>query len=300
MNWSATNKVIIQGITEYQASLYAVRMKACGTEIVAGVSPGNGGTVVGDIPVFDLVEQVREKVEQIDVSLIFVEPYQVLDAAREAIAAGIRRLIIVTAKIPPLDTIELVHHARITNTLILGPGSNGIVIPDRVWLGNLQPQFYLPGTVGLITSSRHLCYEVAAELNSADLGQSMVVSLGNERIIGSNLAYWLAILSEDPNTEAIVSIGQRIDCVEEIVAYSKKHGYDKPIVVYLAGLKAPQEKIYHDAVTIVSNHLSASIPAVNRDRQTISKLKKIGIEVAKKPSEIPKMIREALSQTKAD
>ena len=300
MNWSATNKVIIQGITEYQASLYAVRMKACGTEIVAGVSPGNGGTVVGDIPVFDLVEQVREKVEQIDVSLIFVEPYQVLDAAREAIAAGIRRLIIVTAKIPPLDTIELVHHARITNTLILGPGSNGIVIPDRVWLGNLQPQFYLPGTVGLITSSRHLCYEVAAELNSADLGQSMVVSLGNERIIGSNLAYWLAILNEDPNTEAIVSVGQRIDCVEEIVAYSKKHGYDKPIVAYLAGLKAPQEKIYHNAVTIVSNHLSASIPAVNRDRQTISKLKKIGIEVVKKPSEIPKLIREALSQTKAD
>lgn len=300
MNWSGTNKVIIQGITEYQASLYAVQMKNFGSEIVAGVSPGNGGSVVGDIPVFDLVEQVKEKVEQIDASLIFVEPYQVLDAAKEAIAAGIRRLIIFTAKIPPLDTIELVHHARITDTLILGPGSNGIVIPEQVWLGNLQPQFYLPGTVGLITSSRHLCYEVAAELNSANLGQSIVVSLGNERIIGSNLAYWLAVLNEDPNTEAIISIGQKIDCVEEIVAYSKERGYDKPIIVYLAGLKAPQAKIYHDALTTVSNHLSASIPAVNRDRQTISKLKKIGIKVATKPSEIPGMIEEALSQTEVE
>ena len=79
-------------------------------------------------------------------------------------------------------------------------------------------------------------------------GSRLFVSLGNERIIGSNLAYWLAVLNEDPNTEAIISIGQRIDCIEEIVAYSKEHGYNKPIIVYLAGLKAPQEKIYHDCI----------------------------------------------------
>lgn len=222
MNWSLPNKVIVQGITSDRAAFCAVQMKAYGTDIVAGISPGSGGTKVGDIPVFDLIEQVQAQVDKIDMSLIFVDSYQVLDAAREAIAAGIDRLVILTPKVPPLDTIELIRHAKKTNTLILGPGSDGMIIPQQSWLGNLQPQFYQPGTVGLITSSQHLCYEVAAELNAANLGQSMVVSLGDDRIVGSSLTYWLSILNQDPNTTAIVVIGQRINETEEIIAYSKK------------------------------------------------------------------------------
>ncbi len=297
MNWSSPNKIIVQGITSNWAAFCAVQMKAYGTNIVAGVSPGNGGTKVENIPVFDLIEQVQAQVEKIDVSLIFVDSYQVLDAVREAIAAGINHVIILTPKIPPLDTIELIRHAKKTNTLILGPGSDGIIIPQQAWLGNLQPQFYQPGTVGLITSSRHLSYEVATELNAASLGQSMVISLGDERIIGSSLTHWLSIFNEDPNTKAIVSIGQRINDndIEAIIAYSKNYGYVKPVIIYLAGLKAPQEKVYGDATTIISNHLSGSIPAVNRDRQTVNKLKKIGIKVANKPSEIPLLIQETLS-----
>ncbi|HEY9769417.1 MAG TPA: CoA-binding protein [Coleofasciculaceae cyanobacterium] len=295
MNWSPPNKVIVQGITSNRAAFCAVQMKAYGTDIVAGISPGSGGTKVGDIPVFDLIEQVQAQVDKIDMSLIFVDSYQVLDAAREAIAAGIDRLVILTPKVPPLDTIELIRHAKKTNTLILGPGSDGMIIPQQSWLGNLQPQFYQPGTVGLITSSQHLCYEVAVELNAANLGQSMVVSLGDDRIVGSSLTYWLSILNQDPNTTAIVSIGQRINETEEIIAYSRNHGYNKPVIIYLAGLKAPQEKVYYDAITIISNYLSGSIPAVNRDRQTVDKLKKIGIKVANKPSEIPPLIQKALS-----
>ena len=295
MNWLPTNKVIVQGITEYQAALYAVEMKTYGTNIVGGISPGNGGKSIEQIPIFDSIEQMRERVEQIDVSLIFVEPDLVLDAAREAIAAGISRLIIFTSTVPPLDTIELIEYARKTNTLVLGPGSSGIVIPQQVWLGNLEPRYYLPGTVGLVTSSRHLSYEVAAELNKVNLGQSIVVSLGNERIIGSNFADWWSVLNEDPNTQAIVSIGHRINEIKEIAAYSKEHGYHKPIVVYLAGLQAPQEKAYRDALTIISNHLSASIPSVNRDLQAIDRLEKLGIKVATRPSKIPSMVREALS-----
>lgn len=296
MNWFTPNKVIIQGIAEYQATFSAVQMKAYGTDIVAGVSPGNGGTEVSGIPVFDLVEQVQAEIGKIDISLIFVDSFQVLDAAIEAIAAGIRRIIIFTPRVPPLDSIKLIKRAQETDTLILGPGSHGIVIPQQVWLGNLQPQFYQPGTVGLITASRHLCYEVAAELNAANLGQSIVVSLGNDRIVSSSFAYWLSVLNEDPNTQVIVSIGQRINEIEEITAHSKNRGYDKPVIFYLAGLKAPQEKVYRDAVTIISNHLSASIPVVNRDRQTTNRLKKIGIKVAKKPSEIPLLIQQTFSE----
>ncbi len=296
MNWFPPNKVIIQGITEYQAAVCAVQMKAYGTDIVAGVSPGNGGTELSGIPVFDLVEQVQAQIDKIDISLIFVDSFQVLDAVIEAIAAGIRRIIIFTPRVPPLDSIQLIKRARETDTLILGPGSHGIVIPQQVWLGNLQPQFYQPGTVGLITSSRHLCYEVATELNAASIGQSIVVSLGNDRIISSSFAHWLSVLNEDPHTKVIVSIGQRINEIEKITAHSKNHGYDKPVIFYLAGLKAPQEKVYRDAATIISNHLSASIPIVNRDRQTTNRLKKIGIKVAKKPSEIPTLIQEAFSE----
>jgi succinyl-CoA synthetase alpha subunit len=297
MNWSHPNKVIIQGITDDRAIFCALHMKAFGTDIVAGVCPGKGGTTVEGVPVFDLVEQVQTEIEFVDLSLIFVDPYQVLDAAKEAIAAGIRQIIIFTPRVPPQDTIELIRCAQKTNTLILGPGSHGIIIPQKVCLGNLQPQFYQPGTVGLITSSRHFGYEVAAELNAAKIGQSMIVSVGNDRIIGSDLAYWLATLNEDSNTKAIVAIGQRVNQINSIITYSKDHGYDKPIVVYFAGLKAPQTKVYRDALTIISNQLSASTPVVNRDRQTAAQLRKIGLKIAKKPSEIPPIIQKALAKS---
>lgn len=296
MNWSHPNKVIIQGITDDQAIFCALHMKAFGTDIVAGVCPGKGGTTVEGMPVFDLVEQVQTEIGEVELSLIFVDPYQVLDATKEAIAAGIRQIIIFTPRVPPQDTIELIRCAQKTNTLILGPGSHGIIIPQKVCLGNLQPQFYQPGTVGLITSSRHFGYEVAAELNAAKIGQSMIVSVGNDRIIGSDLAYWLAVLNEDSNTKAIVAIGQRVNQINSIITYSKDHGYDKPIVVYFAGLKAPQTKVYRDALTIISNQLSASIPVANRDRQTTAQLRKIGLKIAKKPSEIPPIVQKALAE----
>ena len=295
MNWFSPNKVIVQGITTYQAAFYAVQMKAYGTNVAAGISPGNGGTYVEDIPVFDLVEQALTEVEQIDVSLIFVDSDRVLDAATEAIAAGIRQIIIFTPRVPPLDTIKLIKYARQTNTTILGPGSHGIIIPQQVWLGNLHPQYHQPGKVGTIATSRHLCYEVAAELDRANMGQSIVVSLGTDRIIGSRLPQWLSILDEDPNTEVTIAIGQRINEATEIIAHCKDRGYNKPIVIYLTGLKAPQEKDYRDAATIISNHLSASIPVVNRDRVTSEKLRKVGIKIANKPSEIPPLIEEALA-----
>ena len=297
MDWSSSNKVIIQGITESEAIFYAAQMKAYGMNIVAGVSPGSGGTTIEDIPVFDLVEQVLAIAEKIDISLIFVPPYQVLDAVKEAISTGIKRVIVLTCDVPPLDTIELVKYAKIHHTLLLGPGSDGITQPERLWLGKLKPQFYQPGKVGLIATSRDLSYEVAAELNRSNIGQSMIVSLGNDPIIGSDLSQWLSIFNEDPHTEAIIFIGQRIQETEDIILHCRDREYDKPIIAYIVGLKTPQERIFRDAVTIISNHLSASIPAVDRQKRTIDKLKKAGIKVVKKPSEIPPILSKT-SQSK--
>lgn len=298
MNWSSHSQIIVQGITESLGTYYALQMKAYGTNIVAGVSPGNGGRLLEDIPVFDLVEQAITEYGKIDTSLIFVPPYEVLDAALEAIAAGIRRIIIFTSGVPPLDTIDLSKRAKATNTTILGPGSHGIIIPEQTWLGTLHPQFYQAGMVGLISYSKYLSYEVARELNQAEIGQSMVVSLGSDRLIGSNILKWLSILNDDANTKAIVFIAQELNQTVEITTYCRNIDSNKPIISYVAGLKAPRKRYFNDAKTIISNHLSASIPALNQGKQKIAELKKAGSPIARKPSEIPKLVQQALSATK--
>lgn len=290
MNWSSPNKVVVQGIIESGVAEHAAQMKAYGTDIIAGISPGQGGEIIAEIPVFDLVEQVLSITDKIDTSLIFVPPYEVLDAVKEAVSTGIKRVIIFTTNVPPLDSIELIKYAQATGTLILGTGSDGITIPGKVWLGKLEPKFYQPGNVGMITTSKYLSYEVAEELNQASMGQSMVISLGNDRITGSSLSQWLAILDEDPDTEAILFIGQRIKEAEEIVTFCKNRELNKLIVSYFAGLKTPKEIVINDAVSIISNHLSASIPTINEERRILNQLKKAGVKVAKRPSEIPAML----------
>ena len=295
MHWSFPSQVIIQGINERYVAYHAVQMKAYGTNIVAGISPGNKGKNIEDIPLFDLVEQVSSELGKIDASLIFEPPERVLDAAREAIDAGIQQIIVFTSGVPPLDTIDLLKHAKLNNTLVLGPGSHGIIVPAQHWLGTLQPQFYTSGKVGLISYSKHLSYEVAWELNRAKIGQSIVVSLGSDRIIGSSLPQWLSILNADPNIKAIVAIGKHLDETEQVTAYCRNYGYNKPIIFYLAGLLAPQEQVFRDATTIISNYLSFSIPAVNRDKQAISELINVGIKVAKRPNEIPMMVKQAMN-----
>ena len=295
MNWSSQSQVIIQGITDRQAINCAVQMKAYGTKIVAGVNPGRGGEKLEDILIFDLVEEAIAEYPKIDTSLIFVEPYDVLDAAREAIAAGIKRIIIFTTGVPSLDTIAILKYAAKHNAIILGPGSEGVVIPEKLWLGRLQPQFYQPGTVGLISSSKYLSYEVAWELNQAGIGQSIAISLGNERIVGSSLASWLSILDRDSQTRVIVAVGQNTDDIDEIIACCQETGYQKPIVVYIVGLHTPQDKVFRDATTIITNHLSASIPAANRDRHNLKELSKAGIAVATSPDSIPSLVQDAIA-----
>lgn len=297
MNWSFSRQtqVIIQGIDEPGVSDRALELKAYGTNVVAGVSSGNSADKISEIPVYNLVETAIAEYGRVEVSLIFVPPYQVLDAGREAIAVGIRYLVIFTTGIPPLDIIALLKWAENNNTFILGPGSQGFVIPEQVWLGTLQPQFYRAGTVGLVSNSPYLSYEVAWELNQSQIGHSMIVCLGEDKILGSNLSQWLSILDSDSNTEAIVLVGRTLYETQEVANFYDRSKSNKPLIVYLAGLQAPQEKLFRDAVTIVTNHLSSSIPAVNTNIQDINQLKQTGIKLAQKPCEIPLLIKDSRS-----
>ncbi|MGK7937318.1 MAG: CoA-binding protein [Xenococcaceae cyanobacterium] len=292
MDWKLPEKVIIQGIDRPNVAHYTTVMKAYGTKITAGISAGKGGEEIEEIPVFELVEEAIEKIGKIDATLIFAHPYEVLDAVREAMAAAIKFVIILTPGIPPLDMVSLQQEAKVKDTLILGAGSKGILIPEKICLGALQPEFYQPGKIALISYSEHLAYEVALELNRADLGESIVVHLGNEAILGSTYQQWLSILKEDKNTEAIVLIGKPDYYQEQAAAYYADTDLNKPVIAYLAGLYTPRERTFLDATTIIANQLSYSVPSVNTDKQAMATLKKSGIEVAKSPREILQLLQK--------
>lgn len=294
MKWQPDSKVIIQGIAEPLGAHYTTRMKASGTQIVAGVSAGRGGEQVGEIPVFDLVEEAIAQVGAVEISLLFVPPYQVLDAGLEAMAAGIRQLIIVSGGVPPLDMVRLLRKAQETQTFILGSGSQGLIVPGQLWLGSSEPQFYPPGKVGMLGRCARLADEVAWQLSQAGFGFSLAVSLGTDGLIGSSWEQWLQILEEDEETEAIVLLGQPNGCGEIAAAEYIASALEKPVVAYLAGLQAPIERHFGDAATIVAAQLSHSVPATSTDKQTIAALKQAKVAIAKRPSQIPLLLKKAL------
>jgi succinyl-CoA synthetase alpha subunit len=295
MKLKSDSKVLIQGITEPLATIYTARMKAYGTNIVAGVSPGEGGQQMDDLPIFDLVEQALAATGPIDTAIIFVQPYWVLDAALEAIAAGIRQIILVTGGIPPLDIVCLLRKAEATDTLILGPSSSGIVVPESILLGTQESEFYTPGEVGIISQTGAIAQEVAWELTQAGLGQSISVNLGKDAIFGSDVRQWLQILEEDDNTKAIVLVGQPGNGWETVVEYVVS-AIDKPVVAYLAGVHAPPDKRLGHAYTMIAYYLSIPVDDADTYQHQIASFRQAKIPIAKRPSQIPELVKKALKK----
>ncbi|NER33473.1 MAG: CoA-binding protein [Oscillatoria sp. SIO1A7] len=304
MNINPDSKVLVQGIIEPIGSAYAARMKAIGTQVVAGVSPGHGGKTVEDIPTFDMVEEALVKVGQVDVTIIFSSAYWVLDAAKEAIAAGIRQIIIVTEGVPPLDMVELVRKAEATETLVVGANTPGIIMPGKILLGTHPQEFYTPGSVGIISRSGTLTYEIAWELTQAGLGQSICVGIGGDTIVGSSFSQWLQVLDEDENTEAIVVLGEIGGSGEEAAAQYISEAIDKPVVAYVAGRYIPQGKRLGSASNLLvpqpksikSDKAGDSAAAPESAQSKIAAFQKAGVPVADRPSEIANILKKALKQ----
>lgn len=302
MNFSPDSKVLVQGITEPLGASHAAKMKAYGTNVVAGVSPGHGGQELDGMPIFDLVEQATAAVGMVDTTLIFVQPYWVLDAAYEAIAAGIRQIIIVTAGMPPLDMVQLVRKAEATETLVVGPNCPGIILPGKQLLGTHPTELYSPGKVGLISCMGTLTYEVALELTQAGLGQSIGVCIGSDPIVGSSFAQWLQILDEDDGTHAIVLVGEIAgNGGEEAAARYIAEAIDKPVVAYLAGQQVPQEKLRGHAGTLIASQLLAKegkekVNDLNMATRKIEAFKQRKIALADRPSEIVRLLKKVLKK----
>jgi succinyl-CoA synthetase alpha subunit len=286
------SRVLIQGADTPLALAAISRMQTYGTKIVGMTIAGKGGQQLANLPVFDLVEQAQAALGQIETSLIFVPAYEVLDAALEAIAAGIPQLVIVTRGVPPLDMIRLLRHASITNTLILGSGSAGIIIPDRLLLGIYQPQLFSPGKVAIISRNQSLTAEIASELNQADLGQSIVIHIGSDPLVGSSCRLWLEWLQSDPLTESIILVGDICWDSEAATAAYLLVQQGKPVVAYLAGIHASTPHPLTDAAIVLSHTLSKPIHHADTIQQRIETYKRAKIPVAKKIGQIPQLLKK--------
>ncbi|MEA5616285.1 CoA-binding protein [Cronbergia sp. UHCC 0137] len=292
MNLTSESKVLIQGFCEFISESNIAQMKAYGTNLVAGVNPGFGGQQKYDLPVFDLVEEVVSQFGHIDTTIICVHPYQVLDAALEAIAANIRQIIIISAGVPPLDMVKLLRKTETGETLVIGPNSPGIIVPGKILLGIQPSEFYTPGSVGIVSRSSTLTHEVAWELTKAGLGQSISVSIGSDAIVGSSFLQWLQILDEDDTTEAIVLIGQLGGESEEVAARYITETIDKPVIAYIAGRHAPPTKHWHQSgnLAIVAGRNSN----FGTTQSKLTAFETAQIPVAESPRQIPELLKKVM------
>ncbi len=294
------SKVLVQGILEPLGAICTPLMQAYGTQIVAGISPGHEGKQLNSIPIFDMVDRALASVGGVDITIIFVHPYLALDAALESIAAGIRQIILITEGVPPLDVVHLLRKAEATETLVIGPNCPGIIVPGQVLLGTHPSEFYTPGSVGIISRSGTLTYEVALELTRAGLGQSIGVGIGSDAILGSSFSQWLQVLDEDENTEVIVLVGEIGGDGEEIAARYIEEVIDKPVVAYVAGRNTPKGKHMGHAGAIIAAQVTeltrnpGALPDIGTAESKISALKKAKVPVADRPSQIPDLVKKAL------
>ncbi len=295
MIFAASGQVILQGMTEPLGMTIAPVMQQYGTRLVAGVMPGQGGQTACNVPIFDAVQSVVAQLGTIATSVICVPPYQVLDAAREAMQAGIRQLVLITQGVPPLDMVRLVQAARTCGALVVGANSLGVIVPGQLLLGLHPTHCYMPGSVGIISRTGTLTNVVARVLTAAGLGQSIAVCIGADPIVGSTLTQWLQLLEADARTEAIVLVGQVGSDAEEIAAQAIMQGVTKPVVAYIAGQMAPRRRRLGHANTILAAHslnLGWDWGTVASKTQAF---KRAGVAVAASPAQLPQLLRQLLA-----
>lgn len=252
-----------------------------GTRIVAGVSPGKGGTTVHNVPVYDTVEEALKE-HEIDASIIFVPAKFATDAIYEAVDGRIKLIVVITEHIPVLDVAKAVKYARERDSRIIGPNCPGIIVPNESLIGILPPRPFRKGKVGIVSRSGTLTYEVAEIVK--DIGQSTVIGIGGDPIVGTDMVEAVKMFDNDTETESIVIIGEIGGSMEERVAKLKAEGVlKKKIVAYIAGMTAPKEKRMGHAGAVVYMGMGTF-------ESKIKALREAGIPVAQTPYEIPKLL----------
>ncbi len=278
-----SSRLVVQGITGRDGGFHTQKMKAYGTNIVAGTSPGKGGTTIYDIPVFNTVYEAVEK-EGADISIIFVPAPFAADAIMEAADAGIKVVICISEGIPTLDVVKAYAFVKKRGAELIGPNCPGLISPGKSLAGILPAQIFKQGGVGVLSRSGTLTYEVVYHLSRKGMGQSTAVGMGGDPVVGLYFRDLLEMFEKDDETESIVMIGEIGGNAEELAAEYIKKYVSKPVVAFIAGRTAPPGKQMGHAGAIISSGSGTA-------SEKIAALESVGVKVAEEPSLIPDLLK---------
>ncbi len=271
-------RLICQGITGSQGLFHTEKAIEYGTKVVGGVTPGKGGTSAVGVPVFDTVRDAVDAVKP-DATMIYVPPALAPDAILEAADAGIPLIVCITEGIPTMDMLRVKRYLRTTTSRLIGPNCPGVITPGGCKIGIMPGHIHKPGRVGVLSKSGTLTYEAVEQLTSRGIGQSTCVGIGGDPIIGSTFIDILKLFEADPETDAVVLIGEIGGTAEEEAAAFVKDYMSKPVVGFIAGQTAPKGKRMGHAGAIIAGGKGTAA-------EKIAALKAAGIAVAPSPGDI--------------
>jgi len=281
-------RLVVQGITGGEGSFHAKQMIEYGTRVVAGVTPGKGGQKFDEkTPIYNTVAEAVSQ-QGANVSAIFVPPPFAADAIMESAEAGIELVICITEGIPVRDMVIVNKYLSTRQTRLVGPNCPGVISPGKCKVGIMPGFIHLPGRVGLISRSGTLTYEAVKQLTDLGIGQSTCIGIGGDPIIGTNFTSALKVFKGDPNTDAVVVIGEIGGTAEQEAAAYIQSEFDKPVVAFIAGRTAPPGRRMGHAGAIISGSEGTA-------EEKIEALQSAGVHVALSPSEIGSTMKKALA-----
>ncbi len=281
-------RLVVQGITGKEGTFHALACRDYGTKVVAGVTPGKGGSRHEGVPVFDTVLEAVEA-EGANTSLIFVPPAFAADAILEAIDASMPLVVCITEGIPTLDMVRVARALHGSGTRLIGPNCPGVISPGKAKVGIMPGHIHKPGKVGVVSRSGTLTYEAVGQLTRLGLGQSTCVGIGGDPIIGTSFVDCLGFFEADPATEAILMIGEIGGTAEEEAATHVKRQISKPVVGYIAGRTAPPGRRMGHAGAIISGGKGGA-------SDKIAAFRRAGITVVESPAAMATTVEKALKR----
>ena len=279
-------RLIVQGFTGKEGTFHAQQSIAYGTKVVGGVVPGKGGTKHLDLPVFDSVSAAKKETGA-NATVIFVPPPFAADAVMEAVDAELDLVVCITEGIPALDMVKVWKVLQGRKTRLIGPNCPGIISPGKCKIGIMPGHIHLPGHVGVVSRSGTLTYEAVGQLTKLGIGQSTCIGIGGDPIIGTNFVDAIGLFNDDPDTHAIVMIGEIGGNAEETAAAFVAANVKKPVVGFIAGQTAPPGRRMGHAGAIISGGSGAA-------KDKIAAMKAAGITVCDTPAEIGEKIKSRL------